>query len=66
MSVPKIVSQGEWVAAREALLVKEKEATKQRDRLNAERRELPMDVWGLALAEAGFAFPWLVLGGPSH
>ncbi len=42
MSVPKIVSQGEWVAARRALLVKEKEATRQRDLLNAERRELPM------------------------
>ena len=42
MSLPKIVSQDEWIAAREALLVKEKEATKQRDRLNVERRELPM------------------------
>ena len=42
MSLPKIASHDEWVAARKALLVKEKEATKQRDRLNAERRELPM------------------------
>ena len=40
--MPRIVSHDEWVAARTALLVKEKEATKQRDRLNVERRELPM------------------------
>ncbi len=42
MSVPRIVSQEEWLAARRAFLVKEKEATRQRDLLNAERRELPM------------------------
>jgi predicted dithiol-disulfide oxidoreductase (DUF899 family) len=36
-----VVSQDEWLAARKALLAKEKEFTKQRDRLNAERRELP-------------------------
>ena len=42
MSMPKIVSQDEWAAAGKAFLVKEKEATKQRDRLNTERRELPM------------------------
>ena len=42
MSLPKIVSQDEWTAARKALLVKEKEATRQRDLLNTERRELPM------------------------
>jgi predicted dithiol-disulfide oxidoreductase (DUF899 family) len=42
MSVPKIVSQDDWVAARKAFLVKEKEATRQRDLLNTERRELPM------------------------
>jgi predicted dithiol-disulfide oxidoreductase (DUF899 family) len=42
VSLPKIASYDEWVAARKTLLVKEKEATKQRDRLNAERRELPM------------------------
>ncbi len=33
---------GRWVAAQRDLLVKEKEATRQRDLLNAERRELPM------------------------
>jgi predicted dithiol-disulfide oxidoreductase (DUF899 family) len=49
VSLPKIVSYDEWVAARKALLVKEKEATRQRDRLNAERRELPMvEVGGYA------------------
>jgi predicted dithiol-disulfide oxidoreductase (DUF899 family) len=42
MNLPKIVSEFEWVAAREEFLAKEKEATKQRDRLNAERRDLPM------------------------
>jgi predicted dithiol-disulfide oxidoreductase (DUF899 family) len=33
VSLPKIVSHDEWVAARRELLVKEKEATKARDRL---------------------------------
>jgi predicted dithiol-disulfide oxidoreductase (DUF899 family) len=42
VTLPKIASYAEWVAARKELLVKEKEATEQRDRLNAERRELPM------------------------
>jgi predicted dithiol-disulfide oxidoreductase (DUF899 family) len=42
VSLPRIVSQEEWDAARKAFLAKEKEATRQRDRLNAERRELPM------------------------
>jgi predicted dithiol-disulfide oxidoreductase (DUF899 family) len=42
MALPKIVSQEEWTAARRARLEKEKEFTRQRDRLNTERRELPM------------------------
>jgi len=42
MTLPKIVSLEEWTAARKELLTKEKEATRQRDVLNAERRELPM------------------------
>jgi hypothetical protein len=42
MSLPAIVSRGEWVAARKRLLVKEKELTRQRDVLNTERRKLPM------------------------
>ncbi len=42
MSLPKIVTQEEWETARRALLAKEKELTKARDRLSTERRELPM------------------------
>jgi len=42
MSLPKIVARDEWVAVRKALLGKEKELTRQRDALNAERRMLPM------------------------
>jgi len=37
----RIVSRDEWLAARKALLAKEKDWTRQRDRLSAERRELP-------------------------
>jgi predicted dithiol-disulfide oxidoreductase (DUF899 family) len=36
-----IVSQDQWVAARKALLAKEKEFTQARDQLSAARRELP-------------------------
>jgi predicted dithiol-disulfide oxidoreductase (DUF899 family) len=39
---PPIVSRGQWLAERKSLLTHEKELTKQRDRLNAERRRLPM------------------------
>src|SRR5438270_6515373 len=42
MNLPPIVSATEWQAAREALLAKEKEATRARDALAAERRRLPM------------------------
>src|SRR2546427_3248868 len=42
MHRPQVVSPAEWEAAREALLVKEKEATRARDALAAERRRLPM------------------------
>ena len=37
----KIVSQSEWTAERKALLAKEKEFTRARDELSAERRALP-------------------------
>ena len=37
-----IVSRDEWTAARKRLLVKEKEFSRQRDALSAERRKLPM------------------------
>jgi predicted dithiol-disulfide oxidoreductase (DUF899 family) len=36
-----VVSREEWLAARRDLLVKEKEFTRQRDALSAERRKLP-------------------------
>jgi predicted dithiol-disulfide oxidoreductase (DUF899 family) len=37
----KIVSREEWIEARKTLLAKEKEWTRSRDRLSAERRALP-------------------------
>ncbi len=37
----KVVPREEWIAARKALLTKEKESTRLRDQLSAERRELP-------------------------
>ncbi|MDH3459839.1 MAG: DUF899 domain-containing protein, partial [Burkholderiaceae bacterium] len=40
--LPKVVSQDEWQAAINKLLVKEKELTRARDALSAERRRLPM------------------------
>ena len=40
--LPKVVSREEWLAARKELLVKEKELTRARDRVNADRRRLPM------------------------
>ena len=39
---PKVVSPEEWLVARKALLDHEKELTKRSDRVNAERRRLPM------------------------
>ena len=41
MNTPPIVSPQEWEAAREQLLVKEKELTRARDALAAERRRMP-------------------------
>jgi predicted dithiol-disulfide oxidoreductase (DUF899 family) len=41
MTHKNIVSRDEWLAARKALLVKEKEMTRQLDALRAERRQLP-------------------------
>lgn len=40
--LPKVVSRAEWLAARKNLLAREKEFTRQRDILSAERRRLPM------------------------
>jgi len=42
MALPDVVTRAEWLTARKALLAKEKELTRQRDALNAERRRLPM------------------------
>jgi predicted dithiol-disulfide oxidoreductase (DUF899 family) len=41
MNLPPVVSAEEWKAAREELLVKEKELTRARDALAAERRRMP-------------------------
>lgn len=42
MDLPKVTSRDEWLAARKELLAKEKEATRVRDALRAERQALPM------------------------
>src|SRR4051794_31647911 len=42
MSLPQIASRDEWLAARKALLDREKEMTRARDAVNADRRRLPM------------------------
>jgi len=42
LNYPRAVSRAEWLKARQQLLAEEKEFTKQRDRLNVRRRELPM------------------------
>src|SRR5260370_32738896 len=38
---PKVVSRDEWLAARKQLLAKEKQLTRERDAIAAERRQLP-------------------------
>lgn len=42
MVLPEIVTREEWLVARKALLEKEKEVTRARDEIAAERRRLPM------------------------
>ena len=42
MYLPKVASRQEWLQARKRLLAKEKEATRARDALRAERQALPM------------------------
>jgi len=42
MSLPEIVSPDAWLAARRELLAREKEMTRARDALSADRRRLPM------------------------
>lgn len=41
MNTPPIVSPQEWQAARQQLLVKDKQLTRARDTLAAERRRMP-------------------------
>jgi predicted dithiol-disulfide oxidoreductase (DUF899 family) len=41
-NLPEVVSREQWHAARTELLAREKELTRARDRLNADRRRLPM------------------------
>jgi predicted dithiol-disulfide oxidoreductase (DUF899 family) len=41
MTDQRVVSQSEWLAARKELLAKEKEFTRQRDAISAERRGMP-------------------------
>src|SRR5438045_4104814 len=54
MKVPKAVSSKEWEAARQNLLVKEKEMTRARDALAAERRRMP---WMAVEKQYGFEGP---------
>jgi predicted dithiol-disulfide oxidoreductase (DUF899 family) len=42
VALPRVVSRAEWLIARKELLVREKEATRVRDGVNAARRRLPM------------------------
>ena len=42
MAFPEIVTREEWLEARKQFLAREKQATRERDALNADRRRLPM------------------------
>ena len=55
MNTPPKVSPEEWEAAREQLLVKEKELTRARDAMAAERRRMP---WMAIEKERGSAVGW--------
>ena len=54
MTNHKVVSKDDWIKARQVLLAKEKEFTRLRDNLSAERRELP---WELVEKEYVFDGP---------
>ena len=54
MNTPPVVSPEEWEAAREEMLVKEKELTRARDALAAERRRMP---WMAVEKEYAFEGP---------
>jgi len=60
MDDPPVVTRDEWLVARKELLVRERELTRQRDTLNAGRRNLPMveidknyELAGAGLARSG-------------
>jgi predicted dithiol-disulfide oxidoreductase (DUF899 family) len=42
VNLPEVATRAEWLVARTQLLAREKELTRQRDALNADRRRLPM------------------------
>jgi predicted dithiol-disulfide oxidoreductase (DUF899 family) len=42
MNMPQVVSREQWLAERKELLAREKQLTRTRDALNADRRRLPM------------------------
>jgi predicted dithiol-disulfide oxidoreductase (DUF899 family) len=42
MTLPEVVTREQWLEARKRLLAAEKEETRRRDALNADRRRLPM------------------------
>jgi hypothetical protein len=42
LEYPRVVSHAEWLAARKKFLTKEKEFTRLRDQVSAERRRVPM------------------------
>ncbi|HMA24219.1 MAG TPA: DUF899 family protein, partial [Gemmatimonadaceae bacterium] len=46
MTTHRVVSHDEWIAARTALLAKEKEFTRLRDQLSQQRRDLPWELVG--------------------
>ena len=54
MKMPQIVSRPEWDEARERLLVKEKELTRARDAMAAQRRRMP---WMAVEKEYSFVGP---------
>jgi predicted dithiol-disulfide oxidoreductase (DUF899 family) len=68
MELPQIVSREDWQQAHEALLAKEKQATRERDALAAERRRQPMMEFATDYEFAGpdgvVSFPDLFEGRP--
>jgi predicted dithiol-disulfide oxidoreductase (DUF899 family) len=62
MNTPPIVSPQEWTAAREEMLVKEKELTRARDALAAERRRMPRMAVDKDYAFEGPSGPATLLG----